>query len=172
MHQVSPGIINPAFIRDANGFRVVDFKQARKMLRNRLVSKNGQKMGTFTDGAHTWVACVPVFLSKRYNPKPQFASGESARMTPSRPTGGNIWSGTYARRLSGFVAEHKEAVALFNGWKPKAAVVPVQATADTVMGRSILYFPGAGPLTCKKTQPRKVALRATKTDRISKGSSV
>lgn len=160
-YQVFPEVTSPVFILDATGYYVVDSAVARKMLRNRLVAKNGQRMGTFTDGKRKWVTCVPVFVSRRYKPKPQLSSGESAHMSPSRPTRGAVWSSGYARRLSGLVSHHPDSVALFNGWKPKVKVTPIQADANTVKDRAILYFPLAG-MTTAETQ----ALRASRRKRV------
>lgn len=35
----------------------------------------------------------------------------------------------------------KETIAAFSAWKPKARLAPMQADANTVKGRAILYFP-------------------------------
>lgn len=148
MYRVSPGIEKLAFIQDAVGFHVIDFKQARKMQRNLLIVKAGQKFGTFSDGVRSWVACVPLFTSKRYKPKPQMSpgAGESARMTPSRPTNGSVWSGTYARRLSGLVAGHRESEELFKAWKPAYQLSPTvsEQLTNAISGRAVLFMPSDG----------------------------
>lgn len=161
MNLVPKNVANPVFIRSAAGYDVIDRDEAKRLLKRKEISKNGQRFGRFTDGVRRWVACVPVYLSRRFKERPQMSSGESARMSPSRPTRGAVWSGTYARNLSGFVANHGRSVALFNGWKPKAKITPIQADANTVKDRAILYFPTAG-MTTAETQ----ALHASSRKRV------
>lgn len=149
MNLVPKNVLNPVFIRSAAGYDVVDRDEAKRLLKKRKIAKNGQRFGRFTDGVRRWVACVAVYVSRKFKERPQMSSGESARMSPSRPTRGAVWSGTYARNLSGFVAHHDRSVAMFNGWKPKVKVTPIQADASTVKERAILYMPGDGK------QPRR-----------------
>lgn len=146
VHTIPFGVVSPVLLQDAAGYRIIDAKNAAEFKKSRLVKLVGQKFCKLSDGTRRF---LEVFLMRRTAETPAFMGGESARMTPSRPTNGNIWTGTYARRLNGLVHEHKEAVEMFKAWKPKVKLVPTPDNANVIQERAILFFPTAG-LTTKE----------------------
>lgn len=146
VHTVPFGVTSPVLLQDAAGYRIIDAKKAAEFKKTRLVKLVGQKFCKLSDGTRRF---LEVFLMRRTAETPAFMGGESARMTPSRPTHGSVWQGTYARRLSGLVAGHKEAEEIFKAWRPKMKLAPTPDNADIVNERAILFFPTAG-LTAKE----------------------
>jgi hypothetical protein len=141
---VPKNVSAPVFLKTPVGFYVVGLAEAKSLQKEHKANLNGQKFGKFTDGTRTWRACYPVFLLRSMNESCTSLAGESARMTPSRPTHGNTWAGGYARRLSGFVSGWPEAVRLFKAWRnPKLAPLD-EETRLAVAGRAVLYMPSDG----------------------------
>lgn len=149
VYSIPFGVTNPVLLEDATGTRVIDAKVATEYKKSRLVKVVGEKFCKMSDGVRRFHLRVEVFKMKRTAETPAFMGGESARMTPSRPTRGAVWSGTYARRLGGLVAGHRAAKEMFNAWKPKFKLAPTPDNADVVPERAILFFPTAG-LTTKE----------------------
>ena len=149
VYSIPFGVTSPVLLEDAAGLRVIDAKKAAEYKKSRLVKLVGEKFCKMTDGQRRFHLRVEVFKMRRTAETPAFMGGESARMTPSRPTHGSVWTGTYARRLSGLVAEHPEAVAMFAAWKPKMKLAPTPSNEDVVQERAILFFPTAS-LTTKE----------------------
>lgn len=75
--------------------------------------------------------------------------GESSKMTPGRPTDGDIAISNYGINLDGFAAGHSKAVRLFKSRRSRRwgrEGVSHALTQMTHQG-SILYMPHAGPQT-------------------------
>lgn len=144
VHTIPFGVMNPVLLEDAAGLRVIDAKQAAEFNRSRLVNLIGEKFCKMTDGVRIMHLRVELFKMRSTAEAPAFMGGESARMTPSRPTRGSIWGGTYARRLNGLVNRHTESTEMFEAWRPKMKLIPTASNAGVIKERAIFFFPTAG----------------------------
>jgi len=96
------------------------------------------------DGTEKTVYVLRLIKAFRRRSQPPGLRGQSSKMTPGRPTGGNIANSGYAQLLDGFVAKRDRAQIVFlsHFTTRNGGGVDQELLNETHKG-SILYFPNA-----------------------------
>ena len=154
-------IKNPVYLRDGTGWHPVDESVityradggreifAERLAPIRVRTNPVKRMVRRADGTEIekmTYTLISMKAARRLNqPDAVCGGGESARLTPGRPTSGNIDLRGYGLLLDAFVGGTKRAVGLFRARKTPRhkGGVPREVQMRTHDG-SVLYFPWEG----------------------------